>query len=115
MTQVALYTSQALLALGFWIYVNWHTKVLDFQSTWDSGDIGGLILRQDLRLGLVQLQIPRGSKAFQLLDRLGHLSFGVGQNQHVIRKRQEIPPVDYFPQLRCCPQSFLEVHIEEHG
>ena len=95
--------------------MDWHTKVFDFQSAWDPGDICGLILRQDLRLGLVQLQIPRGSKAFQLLDRLGHLSLRVGQNQHVIRKRPEIPPVDHFPQLRCGSQSLLKVDVEEHG
>ena len=100
MTQVALYTGEALLPLGFRVYINWHTKVLDLQSTWNSGDISSLVLRQDLRLGLVQLQVPRGSKAFQLLDRLGHLSLRVGQNQHVIRKRQEIPPFDHFSQLR---------------
>ena len=95
--------------------MDWHTKVFDFQRTWDSGDIGGLVLRQDLRLGLVQLQVPRGSKVFQLLDRPGHLSFRVGQNQHIICKRQEIPPVDHFPQLRCFSQRFFKVHVEEHG
>ena len=79
--------------------MDWYTKVFDFQSAWNPGDIGGLILRQDLRLGLVQLQVPLGSEALQLLYSLGHLGFRVGQDQHIIRKRQEIPPVDHFPQL----------------
>jgi len=98
--QVAFHTGEALLPLGFRVYMDWHTKVFDFQCAWNPGDIGGLILRQDLRLGLVQLQVPRGGEAFQLLNGLGHLSLGVGQNQHVIRKRQEVPPVDHFSQLR---------------
>ena len=101
MAQVAFHTGEALLPLGFRVYMDWHTKILDFQSTWDSGDIGGLVLRQDLRLGLVQLQVPRGSEALQLLYNLGHLGFRVGQDQHIIRKRQEVPPVDHFPQIRC--------------
>ena len=115
MTQVALYTGEALLPLGFRVHVDWYAKVYDFQGTWDSGDIGGLILCKDLRLCLVQLQVPLGSKALQLLYSLGHLSFRVGQNQHVIRKRQEIPPVDHFPQLQCGSQCLLKVNVEEHG
>ena len=95
--------------------MDWHTKVFDFQCAWNPGDIGGLVLRQDLRLGLVQLQVPRGSEALQLLYSLGHLGFRVGQDQHIIRKRQEIPPVDHFPQLRCGSQCFIEVDVEEHG
>ena len=62
MTQVALHTDEALLPLGFRVYMDWYTKVFDFQGTWDSGDIGGLVLCQDLRLGLVQLKVPRGGE-----------------------------------------------------
>ena len=90
-------------------------QVLNAGHAGDACDVTLLVLREYLGLGLVEPQIPHFAEAVELLNGLGHLRFRVSQDQHIIRKREEIPPVDHFQQLRCGSQCFLEVDVEEHG
>ena len=115
MAEVALDASYALIPLHFLVDVYWHTKVLYMGITGDACDIGDVVLREHLRLRLVQLQIPRSAVIFKLLDRLGHLGLGVGQDQHVVGERQQVAPVDHLSQLLGGAQRLLEVDVEQHG
>ena len=73
------------------------------------------VLREHLGLGLVEPQIPHAIEALELLDGLGHLRLGVGQDEHVVGKGQEVPSVHHVSELLGLPEGLLEVHVEEHG
>ena len=57
-------------------------------SAGDASDIGYIVISEHLGLGFVQPQIPNPIETVQLLDSLGHLCLGVGQNQHVVGEGQ---------------------------
>ena len=82
--------------------------------TWDAGDICNVVLREHLRLGLVELQIPHTAQVVQLLYSLLHLRLGVGQDQHVVRECEQVASVDHLSQLLSCTQCLFQVHVEQH-
>ena len=101
MSQVTFDACYALLPLSFLIKVDRYPQVLDTGHAGDACDVTLLVLRKYLGLGLVQPQIPHFTEAIELLYGLGHLRLGVGQDEHVIRKGQEIAsPYHLFELLR---------------
>ena len=81
----------------------------------DAGDVRDVLLREDLRLRLVQSQIPHTIEVVQLLDGLGHLRLRVRQNQHVVCEGQEVASSDHFFQFFSGTQCLFQIHIEQHG
>ena len=115
MAEVALDARYTFLPLHFLVNVDWHAEVLDMGVTWDACDIGDVVLREHLGFRLVQLQIPHSAEVIELLDRLGHLRLGVGQDQHVVGERQQVTSVDYLSQLLGGAQRLFEIDVEQHG
>ena len=95
--------------------LHWHPQVLDLGDAGHPCDVSLRVLREHLGLGLVEPQVPHAIEALELLDGLGHLWLGVGQDEHVISKGQEVASVHHVLQLLGLPQRLLEVHIEQHG
>ena len=84
-------------------------------GTGDTSYVRYVVVSEHLGLGFVQPQIPHPIEVVQLLNGLGHLRLRVGQDEHVIRKGQQVTSVDHLPQFRRGTQCFLQVNIEEHG
>ena len=53
-------------------------------GTGDACNVGDVVLREHLRLRLVQPQVPPATEVVQLLDGLRHLSPGIGLDEHVV-------------------------------
>ena len=90
-----------LLSMCFLIKLNRYPEIFDISHAGDAGNVALLVLRMHLGLILVEPEIPHFTEAVELLDGLGHLRLGVGQDEHVIRKGQEITsPYHLFELLR---------------
>ena len=62
MAEVALDAGDALLPLHLLVDVDRNAEVLDMSVTGDASDIRDTVIRQYLRLCLVQLQIPHSAE-----------------------------------------------------
>jgi hypothetical protein len=65
-------------------------------------------------LGLVHPHNPYPVEIIKLLDCLGHLLLGFGQDQNVVTARPQVTPVKNLSQLLGFPNCFRKVDVEKH-
>ena len=99
MSQVTFDACNALLPLCFLIKVHRYPEIFDISHAGNTCNVALLVFRKYLGLGLVEPQIPHFAEAVELLDGLGHLHLGVGQDEHVVRESQEVASPYHLLQL----------------
>ena len=84
------------LELLFLVEDHPHPQVFHGLGAFDSTYVGQVLSGEDLRLLLVQPEVPLDLQFFELTYDQLQLALGLGHDQHVIRKCQEIAPGSHF-------------------